>query len=89
MTEKRRDEVTASDVRAVSPRYKSAEFSDVGWALMRPKDPKVRNGGTQHELRSMVGCSQVSKPAKYTYDPLRGRIPLEGLVSNELESKNV
>ena len=42
MTEKRRDEVRAPDVRAVNPRYKGAKLSDVARALMRPKDPKVR-----------------------------------------------
>ena len=30
------------DVRAVNPRYKRAKMSDVARALMRPKDPKVR-----------------------------------------------
>ena len=41
MTEKR-NEVRAPDVRAVNPRYKGAKLSDVARALMRPKDPKVR-----------------------------------------------
>ena len=30
------------DVRAVNPRYKRAKMSDVARALIRPKDPKVR-----------------------------------------------
>ena len=30
------------DVRSVNPRYKGAKLSDVARALMRPKDPKVR-----------------------------------------------
>ncbi len=42
MTEKRRDESGVPDVRAVNPRYKGAKLSDVARALMRPKDPKVR-----------------------------------------------
>ena len=41
MTEKR-DEVKVPDVRAVNPRYKGAKMSDVARALMRPKNPKVR-----------------------------------------------
>ena len=41
MTEKRRDEIQVSDMRAVNPRYKGAKMSDVARALMRPKDPKV------------------------------------------------
>ena len=42
MTEKRRDEVKVPDVRAVNPCYKGAKLSDVARALMRPKDPNVR-----------------------------------------------
>ena len=42
MTEKRRDEVKVPDVWAVNPGYKGAKISDVARALMRPKDPKVR-----------------------------------------------
>ena len=30
------------DVKAVNPRYKGAKLSDVARALMRPRDPKVR-----------------------------------------------
>ena len=41
MTEKRRDEVQVSDMRAVNPRYKGAKLRDVARALMRPKDPKA------------------------------------------------
>ena len=41
MTEKR-DEVKVPDVWAVNPGYKGAKISDVARALMRPKDPKVR-----------------------------------------------
>ena len=41
MTEKR-NEVRAPDVRAVNPRYQGAKMSDVARALMRPKEPKVR-----------------------------------------------
>ena len=44
MTEKRRDEIQVSDMRAVNPRYKGAKMSDVARALMRPKDPKVQQG---------------------------------------------
>ena len=42
MTEKRRDEIKVPDVWAVNPGYKGAKISDVARALMRPKDPKVR-----------------------------------------------
>ena len=42
MTEKQRDEVKVPDVWAVNPRYKGAKISDVARALMRQKDPKVR-----------------------------------------------
>ena len=42
MTEKRRDEGKVPDAPAVNPRYKGAKLSDVARALMRPKDPKVR-----------------------------------------------
>ena len=41
MTEKR-DEGKGPDTRAVNPRYKGAKMSDIARALMRPKDPKVR-----------------------------------------------
>ena len=41
MTEKR-DESKVPDARAVNPRYKGANLSDVARALMRPKDPKIR-----------------------------------------------
>ncbi len=49
MTEKRRDKVEVPDVRAVNPRYKGAKLSDVVRALMRPKDPKVREALEQRE----------------------------------------
>lgn len=39
---KKRDEVKVPDIRAVNPRYKGAKLSDVARALMRPKDPKIR-----------------------------------------------
>ena len=42
MTEKRRDEIQVPDVWAVNPLYKGAKISDVARALMRPKDPKIR-----------------------------------------------
>ena len=42
MTEKRRDDIKVPDVWAVNPGYKGAKISDVARALMRPKDPKVR-----------------------------------------------
>ena len=42
MTEKRRDEIKVPDAWAVNPRYKGAKMSDVARALMRPKDPKIR-----------------------------------------------
>ena len=42
MTEKRRDDIKVPDVWAVNPGYKGAKISDVARALMRPKDPNVR-----------------------------------------------
>ena len=45
MTDSRRDaqrDGQVPDVRAVNPRYKGAKLSDVARALMRPKNPKVR-----------------------------------------------
>ena len=42
MTEKRRDEIKVPDAWAVNPHYKGAKISDVARALMRQKDPKVR-----------------------------------------------
>ena len=42
MTEKRRDDIKVPDVWAVNPRYKGAKISDVARALMRQKDPKIR-----------------------------------------------
>ena len=46
MTEK---QVKVPDVRAVNPRYKGAKMSDVARALMRPKDPKVREALKQRK----------------------------------------
>ena len=42
MTEKRRDDIKVPDLWAVNPGYKGAKISDVARALMRQKDPKVR-----------------------------------------------
>ena len=45
-----RREEKVPEARAVNPRHKGANLSDVARALMRPKDPKIRR--TLEERRS-------------------------------------